>query len=276
MRKSLATLSLLLATASGVTAFPAAQKPSEAHYEMTTYYLVLLYRGPNSTAEVTPETQRIQEAHMANIGRMADEGKLIMAGPMAEDGKLRGIFVFRVGSLQEAQALAAEDPAVKAGRLVPEVHPWYTAKNIRVYPTAEAAGAASPPQGPSSGQAEQEVRELELRRFKALTDQDTAALDQILSDDLTYTHSSAHVNTKATYIASIRSGELKYVSIVPDELKVRVYGSAAVITGRAEFKSESHGQAATMQLRFTDTYVRQNGRWQMVAWESTRSPSPNP
>lgn len=276
MREVRATLSLLLATALGETALLAMQKPSEAHYEMTTYYLVLLYRGPNSTGEVTPETQRIQEAHMANIGRMADEGKLIMAGPMAEDEKLRGIFVFRVGSLQEAQALAAEDPAVKAGRLVPEVHPWYTAKNIRVYPTAEAAGAASPPQGQSSAQAEQEVRELELRRFKALTDQDTAALDQILSDDLTYTHSSAHVDTKATYIASIRSGELKYVSIVPDELKVRVYGSAAVITGRAEFKSESHGQAATMQLRFTDTYVRQNGHWQMVAWESTRIPSPNP
>lgn len=274
MKKLLVTFSALLAMVPGTPALSAAEKPSEAHYEMATYYLVLLYRGPNSTGEQTPETQRIQEAHMANIGRMADEGKLIMAGPMAEDEKLRGIFVFRVGSLQEAQALAAEDPAVKAGRLVAEIHPWYAAKNIRVYPTAEAAGAASAPQGQSSGQAEQEVRELELRRFKALTDQDTAALDQILSDDLTYTHSSAHVDTKATYIASIRSGELKYVSIVPDELKVRVYGSAAVITGRAEFKSKSHGQAATMQLRFTDTYVRQNGRWQMVAWESTRIPNP--
>ena len=276
MKKVLATVSFLLTLTFSDAPLAGAQKPSEAHYEMTTYYLVLLYRGPNSTGENTPEAQRIQEAHMANIGRMADEGKLIMAGPMAEDGKLRGIFVFRVGSLEEAQALAAEDPAVKAGRLVPEVHPWYTAKNIRVYPTAEAAGAASPPQGQSSAQAEQEVRELELRRFKALTDQDTAALDQILSDGLTYTHSSAHVDTKATYIALIRSGELKYVSIVPDELKVRVYGNAAVITGRAEFKSESHGQAATMQLRFTDTYVRQNGRWQMVAWESTRILSPNP
>lgn len=276
MKKLLVTLSLLLATAPGAAPPAAAQKPSQAHYEMATYYLVLLYRGPKSTGEQTPETQRIQEAHMANIGRMSDEGKLIMAGPMADEGKLRGIFVFRVGSLEEAQALAAADPAVMAGRLVAEVHPWFAAKNIRVYPTAEAAGAASPPQGQSSAQAEQEVRELELRRFKALTDQDTAALDQVLSDDLTYTHSSAHVDTKATYIASIRSGELKYVSIVPDELKVRVYGNAAVITGRAEFKSESHGQAATMELRFTDTYVRQNGGWQMVAWESTRSPSPNP
>src|SRR5271157_4128391 len=93
MRKSLATLSLLLATAPGAATWAVAQKPSEAKYEMTTYYLVLLYRGPNSTGGNTPEAQQIQSAHMANIGRMADEGKLIMAGPMAEDGKLRGIFV---------------------------------------------------------------------------------------------------------------------------------------------------------------------------------------
>jgi len=274
MRKVRVTLSLLLAIAPGAAILGAAQKPSEAKYEMTTDYLVLLYRGPNSTGEVTPEAQRIQEAHMANIGRMADEGKLILAGPMADDGKLRGIFVFRVASLEEAQALAAADPAVMAGRLVPEVHPWYTAKNIRVYPNAETAGAASPPPNQPAREAEQEIRELETRRFKAQINADAATLDRILSDDLTYVHSSAHVDTKVSYIASIRSGELKYVSIVPDELKVRVYGNTAVVTGRGEFKAQSQGQPVNIQLRFTDVYVRRDGRWQMVAWESTRIPNP--
>jgi uncharacterized protein YciI len=249
----------------------AAEKPSEAQYEMTTYYLVLLYRGPKSTREVTPEAQRIQDAHMANIRRMADQGKLIMAGPMEDDSKLRGIFVFRAGSLQEAQALAAADPAVEAGRLVPEVHPWFTAKNIRVYATSEAASTS---QDRERGQAEQEIREIETRRFKAMTDQDIAALDRILSDDLTYTHSNARVDTKAQYISSIRSGELKYLSILPSELKVRAYGNTAVVTGRAAMKLEIRGQAATMELRFTDTYVLQDGRWQMVTWESTRIPNP--
>jgi uncharacterized protein YciI len=274
MRKLCIAFPLLLVIAPGAATLAAAQKPSEAKYEMTTYYLVLLYRGPKSTGENTPEAQRIQAAHMANIGKMADEGKLLMAGPMDEDGKLRGIFVFRVASLQEAQALAAADPAVMAGRLVPEVHPWFTAKNIRVYPNAEAAGAASAPPNQPERDAEQEVREMETRRFRAQIDADVATLDRILSNDLTYTHSSAHVDTKESYISSIRSGELKYLSIVPDDLKVRAYGNTAVVTGRAAIKSESEGQPATMQLRFTDTYVRQDGRWQMVAWESTRIPNP--
>jgi len=274
VKKFLSVLVLLLAGAPGVAPSAAADKPPEAQYEMTTYYLVLLYRGPKSTGEVTPETQRIQDAHLANIRRMADEGKLIMAGPMEDDSKLRGIFVFRVGSLEEAQALAAADPAVKAGRLVPEVHPWFTAKNIRVYPTAEAAVTASISQDPQHGQAEQEIDEIETRRFKAMTDQDTAALDRILSEDLTYIHSSARVDTKTQFISSIRSGELKYLSIVPSDLRVRVYIKTAVVTGRAAIKVEIRGQPMALELRFTDTYVLQGGRWQMVAWESTRIPNP--
>jgi uncharacterized protein YciI len=274
VKKIFSVVVLVLAVAPGTPPLAAGQKPSEARYEMTTYYLILLYRGPKSTGEITPETQRTQGAHMANIRRMADEGKLIMAGPMGDDSKLRGIFVLRVGSLQEAQALAAEDPAVKAGRLVPEVHPWFTAKNIRVYPTAEAAAAASNSQDQAGGGAEQEIRELEARRFKAMTDQDTAALDRLLSDDLTYTHSSARVDSKAQFISSIRSGELKYLSIVPDDLKVRVYGNTAVVTGRAAIKVENHDRPTTMELRFTDTYVLQGGGWQMVAWESTRIANP--
>ena len=108
------------------------QQRTVAGYEMTTYYVVLLYRGPNWTPQATPETERLQEAHLANIRKMAAEGKLIVAGPFTDDGKLRGMFVFTVGSLEEAKALADADPAVKAGRLEPEVHPWFAAKGIRV------------------------------------------------------------------------------------------------------------------------------------------------
>jgi uncharacterized protein YciI/ketosteroid isomerase-like protein len=274
LRKLLTVLVLWLAAAPVVALSAAAQKPSELHYEMTTYYLVLLYRGPNSTGEATPEAQKIQDAHMANIRQMADAGKLLMAGPMADDSKLRGIFVLHAGSLQEAQALADSDPAVKAGRLLPEVHAWYTAKNIRVFPNADAAAAGSTLNDTGRPQAEEDVREVETRRFKAMTDQDTVALDRILSDDLTYTHSSAQVDTKAKFMASIRSGELKYVSIAPSDLQVRAYGNAAVVTGRAAIKAEVHGQPMSMELRFTDTYSFQDGRWQMVAWESTRMPNP--
>jgi uncharacterized protein YciI len=101
-------------------------------FEMTTYYVALLYRGPKWTPEETVETRAIQDGHMANIQRLAREGKLLLAGPFADDGDLRGIFVFKVGSMQEAQEIAATDPAVKAGRLRLDIHKWYSAKNITV------------------------------------------------------------------------------------------------------------------------------------------------
>lgn len=109
-----------------------AQEKSSESYEMTTYYVAFLYRGPKWTPEVTPETRRIQDEHMANIRSMAKSGNLILAGPFTDDGKQRGMFVFQVGSLEEARALAEADPAVKAGRLVVEMHPWLSPKGIRV------------------------------------------------------------------------------------------------------------------------------------------------
>jgi uncharacterized protein YciI len=92
--------------------------------EMTTYYHGLLRRGSKWTPEVTEETERLQEAHLAHIRRMFDEGDLVIAGPFTDDGDIRGVFIFRTGTLEEAQALAAADPAVRAGRLIVEIHPW--------------------------------------------------------------------------------------------------------------------------------------------------------
>jgi uncharacterized protein YciI len=79
---------------------------------------------------------------MANIQKMAGEGKLLIAGPFLDGGDLRGIFIFRVATMAEAEALAATDPAVKAGRLRLEFHPWYAAKNITVTARKEDAQPA--------------------------------------------------------------------------------------------------------------------------------------
>lgn len=97
---------------------------------MEVYYLGLLYRGPAWTKGETPETRAIQEGHMANINRMADLGALVAAGPIEGDQDLRGIFVFRVKSADEARALAAQDPAIKAGRLKLELHQWWGPSGI--------------------------------------------------------------------------------------------------------------------------------------------------
>ena len=62
---------------------------------------------------------------MDNIFRLADEGKLAVAGPFLDGGDLKGIYVFNVSTIEEAKALTETDPAIKAGRLVMELHPWY-------------------------------------------------------------------------------------------------------------------------------------------------------
>ena len=87
-------------------------------------FFVFLTRGEKWTPEKTPATEEIQKGHMANINRLAQMKKLIAAGPFGDDGRLRGIFVFRVASLDEVKALVATDPAVQAGRLAMEIHPW--------------------------------------------------------------------------------------------------------------------------------------------------------
>jgi uncharacterized protein YciI len=95
--------------------------------KMETVYFGFLKRGPNRKPgdSETPEIQELQKAHLANINRLAETKKLVMAGPFGDDGDYRGIFVFRVGSLKEAQELAATDPMIKIDRLRLDLHPWH-------------------------------------------------------------------------------------------------------------------------------------------------------
>ena len=109
-----------------------AQEASD--YKMTTYQVAFLKRGPNFTPQSTPETKKLQEAHMAHIGAMAKTGKLILAGPFSDGGELRGMFVFKA-TAEEAKQLAEQDPTVKAGRLVLEWHPWFSAEGIGITQT---------------------------------------------------------------------------------------------------------------------------------------------
>ena len=120
---------ILLAGACAVLMFAA-----EPQYEMTTYVMGLLRKGPKWTPEKNAYTQGLQEGHLANIRKMAATGKLIVAGPFSGNGDLRGVFIFKLKSVEEAKAMVDEDPAVKAGRLVVELHPWYAAEGLRVNP----------------------------------------------------------------------------------------------------------------------------------------------
>jgi ketosteroid isomerase-like protein len=126
-------------------------------------------------------------------------------------------------------------------------------------------------QGARSREADA-VRAAELKRFEVMTKGDLAALTKILADDLTYTHSTGTLDNKEQFLESLRSGRVRYQSIEPGELQVRAYGNSAVINGRAKLVVISDGQNKNVELRFTDVWVKRSGRWQMVAWQSTRVP----
>ncbi len=97
---------------------------------MKQYYLVMLVRGKDrDKISDTAVINKLQAGHMANMDRLAKEGKLLVAGPFGDDGNWRGLFILDCNTKEEAEAILSTDPAIKAGRLDYELHPWWTAMN---------------------------------------------------------------------------------------------------------------------------------------------------
>ncbi len=94
-------------------------------FEIVKYYFVELISNPDRPELPKAQVDSIQAAHMANITQMAKDGVLMLAGPFEKGG---GIFILKVATQEEAEKLAARDPAVSAGRLLTEIKPWYTTK----------------------------------------------------------------------------------------------------------------------------------------------------
>lgn len=104
---------------------------------MKSYILVLLRRGPAWTPEKTPESQKLFEGHMANIIAMGKTRKLMIAGPTdvpeTDRNAVAGMFIFDTTDRSDVDAMLKNDPAIAAGRLVPEIMPWYGPADI-TYP----------------------------------------------------------------------------------------------------------------------------------------------
>ena len=96
-------------------------------YEMKQYWMVFLLRG-NNTSQDSATAAKLQEGHMANITRLHKEGVIVMAGPMGYNKDLRGIFIIDAKDSTTAANHVKTDPAIIAGRLRFELHPWWTAK----------------------------------------------------------------------------------------------------------------------------------------------------
>jgi hypothetical protein len=111
----------------------------------------------------------------------------------------------------------------------------------------------------------------EEMRFRAQVQRDTAALKKLLADDLQYIHSNALIETKAAFLESIRSGGITYQNIVPQtERTIRTYGRTALVQGTVQVNGLLQGTPFAITLLYTSVYRRQAGRWQLVAWQSTR------
>ena len=91
---------------------------------MRKYVFAYLKEGPNRDQDSLQAAQ-LQRAHMDNIVRLAKDGKLVLAGPFMDNHEVKGIYVFAVETIEEARALTNTDPAIQAGRLEMELHPWY-------------------------------------------------------------------------------------------------------------------------------------------------------
>ena len=101
-------------------------------YEMKQYWMVFLLRGTNRNQD-SATAANIQAGHIANIERLHREGKIVMAGPMGSNKDLRGIFIMDAKDSAEAASLVNTDPAIIAGRLRFELHPWWCAKGTYIF-----------------------------------------------------------------------------------------------------------------------------------------------
>jgi uncharacterized protein len=105
---------------------------------MRTYVIAFLKSGPVKLAD-SLQMAELQKAHLKNIARMIEAGKLITAGPFLDNQSLRGIYIFDVTTVEEARELTTTDPAIKAGTLVMELHPWYGSAALKVLPELHKA-----------------------------------------------------------------------------------------------------------------------------------------
>jgi ketosteroid isomerase-like protein len=126
---------------------------------------------------------------------------------------------------------------------------------------------------PAAGQdPSAEIRAADARRMAAMVAVDVPALEGLLADELTYTHSSGVVETRAQFLANLTAGKLRYRSMTPSEVSVRAYGEVAVATGKADVNVTSEGTDLALALRFTEVWVKREGAWKLAVWQSTRVP----
>jgi len=142
-------------------------------------------------------------------------------------------------------------------------------KYIRVVVVVGMLVALSPVWAQTPSAVEQELLKLESNWGDALLKNDTAALERIYADEYLFTDSEGVTWNKSQDLANTKSGASKITSFKLEDMKVHVYGEAAVVTGKTILKGTFQGKDISGQHRFTDVFVKRAGRWQCVATQST-------
>ena len=119
---------------------------------------------------------------------------------------------------------------------------------------------------------EEDLRQAETGWAAAVQKADQAALQKILGDRLIYTHSTGVVEDKKEYLDRLRKGAQKYELIEHQTMNVRAYGDAGVVASRVRMKGTSNGRPFDDQLLMLHVWVKQGGRWQLVAHQTTKLP----
>ncbi|HEY5883407.1 MAG TPA: DUF4440 domain-containing protein [Pyrinomonadaceae bacterium] len=139
-----------------------------------------------------------------------------------------------------------------------------------------ASGQDNSGQEPKNTKIEQEIRRLEREWFDSYISGDRAAFDRIVADDVVITYGNGRVGNKSEAMVEIKTAADSSYSLTSDEIQVRVYGDTAVVTGRVTEKGTFNGRNVNSQSRYTDVWLRRNGRWQVVAAQNTRLPQARP
>lgn len=139
-------------------------------------------------------------------------------------------------------------------------------------PAAPASAAPAAPAASASRRAagtEAALLQMEKDMLAAVIKRDTAAVSPILADDFVATLPDGTTQTKAGFLADLKSGDLVVESSEMADTKVRIYGDAAVVTYSSTDKGKYKGQDIAGRYRWTDTFVRRGGKWQIVASQGT-------
>jgi len=134
---------------------------------------------------------------------------------------------------------------------------------------AVASLAAVPARAQGTASVEEQIKKMEKDRAAAVVKGDVATLEGLTSDDYVLINANGQVSNKAETMNNIKTGKIKLTANEVSDMKVRVYGDTAVVTGKSTAKGSINGIELKGPVMFTRVYVKKNGKWQSVAFQQT-------